>query len=224
MKKTRLFFLLTVVLGCFAAIGLMNIPSMNRIKSGDIRSMEDVEDGNYQSGDLVKGTIECCVGCCAEEYKTNWGIRTSKSSDKLYYVILLNNDKYMVLCTSDKDEYRRLDTLYDETIEYFEQLVDEEVDYESITPPVSTMSFEGQAVSIPSDIVGYFKEWYDEYAAYEGSVFESECEMLMLRSSEFDGINTMVYVGIGCGAAAVLCLILAIIFVIKSKRDEVYGY
>ena len=218
MKKTRVLFIIAIVCICISAPFLMDIPTYLNVKNGDVVSLDEVEAFGLKKGDAVKGTAEHVLGCCAEEYTTNFGVRTSSKSDTLYYVIWLSNDNFVLYKTSSSAQYGILDNITDQTYDYLESLEVYEAsqDYEDIKAPTTSMEIEGTVSKIPSNIEGFFREWYDE--AVGDSDFDNCCEPVMITNWSFDRAKKYLPVGIGVGALGVLFLLLSLVSLIKGKK------
>lgn len=218
MKKARTFFVLAIICLCISTPFLMDIPTYLKVKNGEYTDLEEVDAFGLKKGDAVKGKAEYVLGCCAEEYSTSFGVRTSDKSDTLYYVIWLNNDNFVLYRTSSIEQYGTLDRMTDQTFDYLDSLevYEGSKDYEDIKTPTTTMEIEGMVSKIPGNIEGFFRDWYDE--TVDDDAFDECCEPVMITNWSFDRAKNYLPVGIGVGAAGVLCLILALIFFIKGKK------
>lgn len=219
MKNVRNFFILAVVFFCVGIPFALDIPTYLKMKNGDIVNLDEVEAFALERGDVVEGNVNRVLGCCAEEYTTNFGIRTSDRSDKLYYVIWLNNDNFIVYCTSSSSDYTKLDQITEETYAYLESLAtyDETKDYEDLQLPATELKIQGTVSKLPSNIEGFFREWYQEAVDEEYGSFDECCEPLMITHARLGNLKTTIMIGAIFAAAGVLMLILGIIFAIRNK-------
>ena len=214
LKKTKLCATILLVAVCFAVALLTNIPAWLKYKKGDIKDLDTVAAGELQTGDLVRGTVNAVLGACAEEYSTKFGIRTSSSSSKLYYVLWLENGNMILYETGNKSEYDILDKISEETEDYYDsyQKVQESGNIEDLKLPTTTFQLEGRITKPSSKIEGFFKEWYGDDAE-----FAANTERVMITRANFDGMGTTVYIGFGAG---VLAIIMAVVTLIVWKRER----
>lgn len=222
-KKVRLCIILTIMLCVFAGVFLSDIPAWLKYKKGEIKDYNQVQAGELKKGDLVRGTIDQALGACAEEYSTSYGVRTSSKSSKLYYVLWMDNEKFILYEASGKS-FDQLDKITDETVKYYESLADaqESGDMADVVQPTSTMALEGRVTEIPSKIRGFFKEWYDE--TFEDNEFDSSAEAVMISPLKFDRLQTLVILGFVLALLAVGSIILTVIVIRKEKYNQQYGY
>lgn len=223
LNKVSTCWVLALVFAVIAAVFLTDLPTYLKIKKGDIVNLEEVGAFELKKGDVVEGKADYVLGCCAEEYSTTFGIRSSDDSTKLYYVLWLNNDNFIVYCTANKGEYTTLDKITEETIAYLEstEVYDASGDIEDLVVPSTTLNIQGTVSNLPSDIEGYFREWYSESVDDD---FDDYCEPVMITHTNFNGIGTGLIVGIVLAVAAVFCVVLAIVFHRAKKREENFGY
>lgn len=212
INTKKIFGILTLIAVCAAIVFLTNIPQYLKFKNGDIKDFDSVAAGELQKGDLVRGTIDMTLGPCAEEYTTNYGVRTSSKSNKLYYVVWMNNDNFILYETGNESEYSTLDRLTDETNAYFDSLsaADESGDMADLELPSTTLTLEGVVKETPSSIEDLFREWWDDDSDYE-----SRTERVMVSRAQFDRFGTVVISGI---VAAVLAVVFGILFFITRKK------
>lgn len=222
-KKTKVFGTIALVLACLGVMLLMDIPQYLKYKNNEITNMND-ENLVLNKGDLIQGTVDMALGAAVEEYSTNFGVRTSKDSSKLYYVIWLDNNNFALYETGNKDDYDTLDKITDETFAFFEsqETYEESGDLNDIVYPTTELEITGRVVNMPSDVRGYFENWYNE--SFDDGQFASSTEPLMITNAAFDRFFMLVIVGAVSAVLAVVFLVLTIIFWKKSKEDAVYGY
>ncbi len=221
MKLTRFFGIIAVFCIAIAIAMFTDLPLYKAYKAGDIKDFNEVEAGGLQNGDLVRGTADMNFGACAEEYSTTFGIRTSKKSSKLYYVLWMDNNQLILYETANADEFDTLDKQAEETSVFLDSQDDaaESGDDADIILPNTTLEIEGSVMSIPSSIEGYFREWYDDDQS-----FDENTEAVMIRKRDFSKLSWIPYIGIAAGAAGVVMLVLTIVFFVKAKRAQRYGY
>lgn len=217
MKKTKIFGIITLICFCFALTTISAIPNFMKYKNNEIADLNS-ENLTLNSGDLISGEVDCVMGIAAEEYSTTFGIRTSSSSSKLYYVIWLDNEKY-VLYETTQSEFDQLDAIYDETAAYFESIEKDPGDGSEIVLPTKTMKLEGKVTSMSSEIRKYFKEWYDD-----DSAFSQNTETLMITRMPFDRLGLNLLLGCGAAVLTVIGLVLTIVFWRKDKAAQNMGY
>lgn len=214
MSKFRVLGAIALV-ALFVGIGLvLQMPTYIKLLKGDTVSINSVPAHTLENGDVVEGLVDAALGCCAEEYETNFGIRTSDDSSKLYYVLWLDNDNFIVYETGNKDQYTKLDQITESTYDYLDAM---EAGDENAMLNV-TMELEGVVKKLPSDIEGYFQEWYDDDAT-----FSQRCEGVMITNTNFDNVGTMVFVGAGCILVAIILGIVLLVLWRKEKNSN-YGY
>lgn len=214
MSKFRVLGAIALV-ALFVGIGLvMQMPTYIKLLKGDTISINSVPAHTLEKGDVVDGIIDASLGCCAEEYETNFGFRTSDDSTKLYYVLWLDNDNFIVYETGSKEQYTKLDAITDSTYDYLDAV---EAGDENAALNL-TMEIEGVVEKLPSDIEGFFKEWYDDDAT-----FSQRCEGVMITNANFDRVGTMVYIGAG---AILLAIVLGIVLLVmwRKEKNSNYGY
>lgn len=223
MSKFRVLGAITLVAAIMAVAFLLRIPTYVKLLKDDVISINEVAKNGLEKGDVVDGIADYSLGCVAEEYETNFGIRTSDDSTKLYYVLWLDNENFILYETANKNQYDLLETITEETYAYLDSMAvyEESGDMNDLVVPTTTLEIEGVVSEIPSEIEGYFKEWYDEvfgdgeYAAY--------CEPVMISNTNFDSVGTMVYIGAGCAVVAIILGVVMLVLWRKEKNDS-YGY
>lgn len=219
MKKARVFGVIALVCLCIAAVFLLDTPTYIKVWRGQEQDLAEIDPYELKKGDVVSGDAGWSYGYCAEEYQTNFGIRTSKDSTKRYYVMLLNSDDFILYCTSVKSEYTQLDKMEDELIAYYDswERYEESEDPEDLKIPESTIDIQGSVTKIPSEIEGYFREWYAECV---GDDYNESVVPLMINHMNFDSFGTMMIAGIAAAVGAVIFGILALVMRIKAKKSE----
>lgn len=219
-KKVRLCLTLTIMLIALAGAVLSDLPLWLKYKKGDIKDYNQAAAGELQKGDLVRGTIDSVLGPCAEEYKTSYGIRTSKKSSKLYYVLWMDNEQF-ILYEAGSKSFDVLDQITDETDEYFRtyQEAMESGDLTGIQQQTTTMPLEGRVVKLPSEIKGYFREWFNDDEADDGS-FDKRTENVMIRPLKFDRLGLLVIIGFVFAGLAAAGLVLTFILWRKEKQAQ----
>ena len=222
-KKTKFFGITAIVCICLAITMLSNIPAYLQFKNNEITDLNN-ESLVLNKGDLIEGDVDMVLGAAVEEYSTNFGVRTSKDSSKLYYVIWLDNNRFALYETGNKEQYEKLEKLTDETFDYFDSkdVYEESGDIDDLKLPESTMHLTGRVTSMPSDVKAYYVEWYND--AVGDSDFSSRTETLMITNADFSRFGMIVIVGAVSAALAVLSLILTLVFYKKSKADSNFGY
>lgn len=223
-KKGRLCLTLTIAMIGLAAVFLTNIPSWLKYKKGDIKDFSQAAAGELQKGDLVRGTIDSALGPCAEQYSTTYGVRTSKKSSKLYYVIWMDNDQF-ILYEASSGAYETLDKISDETIEYcnsYEEAM-ETGDLTGVKQQTTTMEFEGRIVGLTSEMESLFRDWYNDDEADDGS-FDQRAEKVMIRPVKFDRLGLLVILGFVFAGLAVASVVLTVFVWRREKNAQNYGY
>lgn len=223
MSKFRILGSIALVAAIMAVAFLMRIPTYIKLLNDDIISINEVEKNGLKKGDVVDGIADYSLGCVAEEYETNFGIRTSDDSTKLYYVLWLDNENFILYETANKKQYDLLETITEETYAYIESsaVYEESGDLADLVIPTTTMEIEGVVSKIPSEIEGYFEEWYNE--AFGDGEYASYCEPVMISNTNFDSIGTMVFIGAGCAVVAIALGIVLLVLWRKEKNSN-YGY
>ena len=217
--------LIMIALVCvFVAIGMLTrIPAYLSVKNSKTVNFNEAEAHSLKKGDMVEGTIDYALGAIAEEYETNFGFRTSSDSTKLYYVLWMDNDNFVIYETASSTEYDILDKITDETYSYLESAANygQSGSVDDMDPPVTTLQLEGTVRKMSSEVKDIFKEWYDEN--FDDGAFDTYCEPLMISHTEFDNLLLFIYIGIFALALAVLFGIIAII-VWRKEKNAMYGY
>ena len=226
MRKTRIFIVLAVVFGCFAAIFLSDIPKVQKYRRGEIKDYNSVGFGELEKGDLVQGIIDDTDGCIAEMEETNttFGIPTSKHTSKRYYALYTVNHTYVLYATGRESEYDALDQLARESAAYYDNLEElyqaggEDADFSSVSLPETMLEFTGEVEEMPDDLRGIFQKWY-------GEGFAQDCETnIVIQSANFGRFSWVLYAGACCAVLAVVMLVLTVISLRKQKRNQQYGY
>ena len=163
------FLILAVFL---IAFGVMAFAGMQQEQAK--YEAEGTRDFNLLSADelagkpYVEGRIEFVFEVFAEEYTTNLGIRVSKNSDKLYYLIpLVLEDGYIdnfVALEATKRYCDTLDKIYEET-------------WDETLPAVVTELYleDAQIKPLPSDIEAILYDWCENGEFYQNGSFVDWC-------------------------------------------------
>ncbi len=215
MSKFRILGAIALV-ALFLGIGLvLQMPTYIKLLKGDVVNYNTAAAHAIQDGDVVEGIVDAALGACAEEYETNFGIRTSDDSTKLYYVLWMDNDNFIVYETGNKEQFNQLDAITTNTEKYLDAL---EAGDETASLDV-TMKIQGVAKDLPKDIEGYFHEWYGT----DDSTYSSRCEGVMITNTAFDRVGTMVFIGAGCILVAIILGVVLLVLWRKEKNSN-YGY
>ncbi|MBQ5334758.1 MAG: hypothetical protein J6Z45_02300 [Oscillospiraceae bacterium] len=222
--KKRICLILTIALIGLAAVFLSNIPVWLKYKKGDIRDFSQVQAGELKKGDLVRGTIDSALGPCAEEYSTTYGVRTSKKSSKLYYVLWMDNEQF-ILYEAGSNSFEKLDKITEETIAYQNSYDDamESGDLTAIKQQTETMPFEGRVVPLTSEMEGFFRDWFNDGEADDGT-FDKRAEKVMIRPVIFDRLGLLVILGFVFAVLAAGGIVLTILVWKRERNSLQYGY
>ncbi len=217
-KLASVFSTLGIICLVAAFVTLLDLPTYIKVWTDKVMELEAVGENELQVGDVVKGSIDTVLGPCAEMYETNYGVRTSDESSKLYYIIMLNNDKCVLYEAASKIEYNTLDRITDETYDYYESLADyaESGDPLDIVQGCTTMDIQGKVKKIPSEIEGYFREAYGEIF---DDTFEEGAEAIMISGMKFDNFVIMTIIGGVSVVLGIVFFILAFVFAKKGQRQ-----
>ncbi len=224
MKKLANVFVYLALICLFVGIGcLTKLPAYLDIKGGKTVNFNEAAAHSFKKGDVVEGTIDYALGAIAEEYETNFGIRTSDNSTKLYYVLWMDNDNFVIYETASSAEYDILDKISDETYTYLESAANygQSGSIDDLEPPISTLQLEGTVKKMTSEVETIFKEWYDE--SFDDGAFDTYCEPLMISHMEFDNLGLFVFLGIGAIVLAILFGVIALI-IWRKEKNAMYGY
>ena len=218
VSKTKTFGILTLLFLVIAVVWLSDFPTYWKVKQGNIVDYNAVEAFTLKKGDVVEGTVDMVLGATAEEYSTQFGIRTSDDSTKLFYVLWMDNDNFILYETANKSVYDTMDTITDETFAYLDSLsiAEESGDYEDLVVPTTTYHLEGVVEKVPAEIQQYFREWYEEGI---GDDFDARCEPVLIRHMDLERISTLMICGIVFAVLGIVCGILTLVFWRKSKQD-----
>ena len=224
--KIRIFATITLLLGCIGAGLLTELPKYLKYKKGDIKDFSAVQAGELKKGDLVQGTIDFTEGCIAEMETSNktFGVTTSKKTTSQYYAVYMDNDQCILYETGDQSEWTKLDKMGQEYLDYLDSY--DEVFSESgsndpadVTIPTTTMEFTASVRDMPTDLEGIFREWYSDDQAYA-----KEAEQVVLVRADFSRFGSSIIIGIVCAALAVVMLIVTVISLINSKKNQQFSY
>lgn len=224
--KTRIFAIITLLLGCVGLGLLTELPKYLKYKKGDIKDFSAVQAGELKAGDLVQGTIDFTEGCIAEMETSNktFGITTSKKTTSQYYAVYMDNDQCIIYETGNAAEWDTLDKMANEYIAYcnsYDEVFSEtgSNDPSDVTIPTTTMDFTGSVKAMPTDLEAIFREWYGDNAAYA-----KEAEQVVITRADFTRFGSSMLIGIVCTALAVVMLIVTIISLIGGKKAQQFSY
>ncbi len=212
MAKFRVLGAIALVAVIMGVVLLTGIPNYIKYLKGDIVDYNTVAAHTLKDGDLVEGMVDGALGCCAEEYETNFGIRTSPDSSKLYYVLWMDNSQFIVYETANEDQYNQLDAITDNTEKYLDAL---EAGDQNASLDV-TMQIQGVVKDLPSDIEGYFHEWYGT----DDPDYATQCEGVMITNTKFDRLGTSVFIGAGCVLVAIIVGVVLLVLWRKEKNSS----
>lgn len=210
MKKFRILGSIALVALIMGIVLLTNMLDYIKYLKGDIVDYNTVTAHTLKNGDLVEGVVDAALGCCAEEYETTFGIRSSDESTKLYYVLWMDNSQFIVYETANKQQYTQLDAITDATDQYLSALEagDENASLNQ------TMQIQGKVEKLPSEIEGYFHEWYGT----DDPDYATQCEGVMITNCSFDGFSTTVFIGAGCVLVAIILGVVTLVLWRKEKN------
>ncbi len=211
-KKAQIVVTLLILILIFGVVMVMDFPFVLRYKEEGASNIYEIGAHEMEKNMAVEGEIYYVLDCIAEEYETNWGIRTSDRSTKLYYLIAMS-DTYVVLEVSKQAHYDTLDQICDETWQYLSG---------EIADTVTALPLEMRVKEMPSEVSDYLNEYFKE-ADWTESEIEESVETLMLSASTFDGpVMILPYVGVGLIAFAVVGGILFFVFSRRKKQEEMW--
>ncbi|MBE6854434.1 MAG: hypothetical protein E7501_02130 [Ruminococcus sp.] len=220
MKKRNLGMTFIVLALALVFAGVMvvgdSFKRVQALKKGDIKDINTVSMGQLQEDDLVQGTFDTTWGSFAEEYETTYGIRTSKDSTKLYYLIDMK-DYYLIYETSISSEYTQLDMMADELYEHCETLGEEEYVFDN-WKPIRSMEVTGYAKEVSDEIRGYCKDALNDLTGGAGQEEMDYVEFYMISHCNFDTMGSALYIGFGLIGVGVVVLVICIILTIRAKR------
>ncbi|MDD5946480.1 MAG: hypothetical protein PUC41_01600 [Oscillospiraceae bacterium] len=215
MAKFRILGAIALVALILGIVSLTDMPHYIKYLKGDVINYNTAAAHTLKDGDLVEGVVDAALGCCAEEYETKFGIRTSDDSSKLYYVLWMDNEQFIVYETASKAQYTKLDEITSSTEKYLDAL---EAGDENAALNV-TMQIQGVVETLPSDIEGYFHEWYGT----NDSTYSSKCEGVMITNTNLDKLGTSVFIGAGSILVAIILGVVLLVLWRKEKNSN-YGY
>lgn len=209
MKKIRVLGSIALVALIVGIVLLTDMPSYIKFLKGDIVDYNTVAAHTLKKGDLVEGVVDAALGCCAEEYETTFGIRSSDDSTKLYYVLWMDNSQFIVYETASNAQYTKLDAITDATDQYLSALEagDENASLNT------TMTMQGVVKDLPSDIEGYFHEWYGS----DDPDYATQCEGVMITNTNFDHLGTSVFIGAGC---VLVAIVLGVVLLVLWRKEK----
>lgn len=192
------------------------------IKSGDIKDINTMSMGQLQEDDVIRSTVDTTWGYFAEEYETTWGIRTSKDSTKMYYLIDMM-DYYIVYETSIRNEYLELDLMADELYAHCETLGEDEYVFDN-WKPVRSVEITGYAKEMDDEIRQYCKEALDDLTGGYGGDEMEFVEVYMISHCNFDTIQYSPYIGFALIGIAVILIVVCVILTIRAKRRSLENF
>jgi hypothetical protein len=124
-----------------------------------------------EAGMIVQGNIDLALEVYAEEYESNFGLRTTDDSTSLYYLVPvydMANDgsmtiRYLITYEADPQEYETMDKVVAQTWSTDPITVELTVD-------------NGEVRALPDDLKGYFHEWANNTQFYENGTFIDWCK------------------------------------------------
>ncbi|HAM68870.1 MAG TPA: hypothetical protein DCP68_04585 [Ruminococcus sp.] len=225
MGKVRFLGVAAMVALIFGVVFLTNIPQFLKYTKGDIKNFEELEQNELNIGDLVQGTIDFTDGSFAEMEETNttFGIETSKRTTKQYYAIYMYNEKYVAYETGNAEQIAQLEKLADECQKYYEGIESaynenkDEPDLLDTDTDDDTEEFEGTVKELPSDLDGFFREWY-------GEGYDEDVEKVLITRADFGRMRYLIYFGIGAAVLGIILLIVTVIVWRKEKTETSFSY
>ena len=225
MGKVRFLGVAALVALIFGVVFLTNIPQFLKYTKGDIKKFEELEQNELNIGDLVQGTIDFTDGSFAEMEETNttFGIETSKRTTKQYYAIYMYNEKYVAYETGNAEEITQLEKLADECQQYYDG-IDQAIskdqdnpDFSGVVTPETEIKFEGTVKELPSDLDGFFREWY-------GEGYDEDVEKVLITRADFGRMRYLIYFGIGAAVLGIILLVVTVIVWRKEKTETSFSY
>ncbi len=141
-----LWFLALIVAGIVGYLGYVDYKDFQT----EPTSYNTMMEADVEKGVVVDGTIQYCLGCYEEEYKTRYGIRTS-GGEKYYYAIPVGEAGYMGLKVSKGTISVALDKLTNATYDYLDGVKADTV--------AEAMPFTGRICKMTSEDEKYMKEF-----------------------------------------------------------------
>lgn len=166
--------------------------------------LDQVTSENIEKGMIVEGDIYQCYGSYEEEYKTNFGIRTS-GGERYYYAIPVA-DTMMAIVVSNGEISAKLDAMTDAVFAAYEN--GGEI---AVTEPIHV---KGSVCKMTSEDEGYMRE----YMGYLGADVNAEGVYLPYYISPRDYSDYIQFAIFGI--ALLIVGIVLIIITIKSYMKE----
>lgn len=159
---------LSIVLIGFGLMAYIGIQSdLRKYETEGTRDFNLLTEAELAGEPYVEGRVEFVFEVFAEEYTTNYGIRLSEDSDKLYYLIPLTEDGYITYFVTMEATPRYYDTL--------NQIYDETWD-DSLAAVYTELYLEdAQIRALPSDIKEILYDWCENGVFYQNGSFVDWC-------------------------------------------------
>ncbi len=178
-------------------------------------SYQDVEDGMLVEGEFYYG-----YGTFAEEYETTYGIRLSDDSEVLYYVVEAGNEEEMetleyryVGFKATPSWFDKMDTLTDETDEYF-------LDEEALEP--TPVKFTAKVSDMSDELYGYMEDAFLEQGI-DKSEMDYYIHPVLLTPYNEEGYKSYLIVGaVGVALGAVILIGALMVSSKKKKQEDIY--
>lgn len=170
-KRKSVGISLLVIGIVFIVLGLVSLfnvlRDLNKFETEGTRNFNLLSPAELSEEPYVEGRVEFVFEVFAEEYTTNYGVRTSDASDKLYYLIPLVSDGYIenfVTLEATPRYYDTLDQIYDET-------------WDPELPEVYTELYleDARVKHLPSDIEDILYDWCETGEFYQNGSFVDWC-------------------------------------------------
>lgn len=217
MKKIKnalpVVFLVMIAIGVAIVIGdYKSVMDYKKNGSVDINTLALNE---MEEDQPISGKVKECWDTFAEEYETNFGIRTSSKSTKLYYLLGLD-DRYVIYETANKDEYDQLDKMAKELADFYNN-----TQTDAAFEPKESIEIEGTVQPVSDEVRKYCREYMEkifdaEYVADEMAVVD----VCMVRSGSLDRMCTAFYIGAGCAVVGLIGLIGVLIAFLRGRRSS----
>jgi hypothetical protein len=153
-------------IGLMAFIGVQS--DLKKYEAEGTRDFNQLTEAELSSKPYVEGRVEFVFEVFAEEYTTNYGIRLSDDSDKLYYLIPLVTEEgyidYFVTLEATERYYDTLNQIYEET-------------WDESLPAVYTELYldDAKIRSLPSSIERILYDWCETGEFYQNGSFVDWC-------------------------------------------------
>lgn len=220
-KNTTLYIIATVLIIVGAVFVLKSLKEKSDFDKKGFEDFNEISYTDLKDGTYVKGEFIEAYSPFAETYTTNYGVRTSKDSDELYYVVPAGSEeeyetleyRYVGFFCS-KGWFDKMDDLIDETDEYYEDA------YAAEPVPVA---FTAKVRDMTDEEVGWMEEYF-----IESGIDEDELDYYMhpivLEVFSENGYKGGVYIGLGMAAIGVVILVVALVLKSKNKKQEEVYY